>query len=113
MWNYLFIVVITLFYAIVLASVYKFFKHKKWGYAVGSFIFILISLLVTVLYFSMRNVLVEDEITYFINALRKGEGSAFFLLLCTVAVILWAFISYRKVMQLERKQRERKKTMDQ
>lgn len=108
--NYLFLVVIFLFAAIGLASVYKFFKFNKFKVAVIYLIYLLLTLILTITYFNLRDSLSLDELSYFINGLKKLNGFAILILILNLGVIISSIISYVKVINLEKIKKTKENT---
>ena len=100
--NYLFLVVIFLFAAIGLASVYKFFKFNKFKVAVIYLIYLLLTLILTITYFNLRDSLSFDELSCFLNGLKELNVFAILILILNLGVMISSIISYVKVIGLEK-----------
>ena len=100
--NYLFLVIIFLFMAIEVVSAYKFFRLKKIKLGIFSTIYFLITLILTLSYFSSRDVLVENELESLINGITDINLFAILVLILNISMIVISIISYVKVMKLSR-----------
>ncbi len=100
--NYLFLVVIFLFMAIEVVCCYKFFRLKKIKLGIFSLVYFLSTLILTLSYFSTRNILMEDEITSIINGIKDINFFTIFILILNIGMIIISIISYIKVISLER-----------
>lgn len=109
MWNYLFLVIIFLFMAIEVVSVYKFFRLKKIKLGIFSTIYFLITLILTLSYFGSRNVAVENELESLINGITDINLFAILVLILNISMIVISIISYVKVMKLSRELKKDKK----
>ena len=105
--NYLFLVVIFLFLAIEVASTYKFFRLKKIKLGIFSLIYFLLTLILTLYFFSTRDVLVEDELTSLINGITSFNPLAILVLILNISMIIISTISYVKVISWSREVREK------
>lgn len=108
MGNYLFLVIIFLFMAIEVVSAYKFFRLKKIKWAIFSLVYFLVTLILTLSYFSSRNVLVEDEFTSLINGLRDFNLFAILVLILNIAMIIISVFSYVKALTWGREKNDKK-----
>ncbi len=102
MGNYLFLVIIFLFMAIEAVCSYKFFRLKKIKWGIFSLVYFLVTLILTLSYFSSRDVLVEDEFTSLINGLSNFNLFAILVLILNVAMIIISVFSYVKALTWER-----------
>ena len=109
MGNYLFLVIIFLFMAIEAVCSYKFFRLKKIKWGIFSLVFFLVTLILTLSYFSSRDVLVEDEFTSLINGLSNFNLFAILVLILNVAMIIISVFSYVKVLAWGRENKSSKK----
>lgn len=107
--NYLFLVVIFLFMAIEVASAYKFFRLKKIKLGIFSTLYFLITLILTLSYFSSRDVVVENELESLINGLTNFNLFAILVLILNIGMIVISIISYIKVMGWSRELKNNKK----
>lgn len=107
--NYLFLVIIFLFMAIEATSAYKFFRLKKIKWGIFSLVYFLVTLILTLSYFSSRDVLVEDEFTSLINGLSNFNLFAILVLILNVAMIIISVFSYVKVLAWGRENKSSKK----
>lgn len=103
MGNYLFLVIIFIFMAIEVVSAYKFFRLKKIKLGIFSTLYFLITLILTLSYFSSRDVVVENELESFINGLTNFNLFAILVLILNIGMIVISIISYIKVMGWSRK----------
>ncbi len=106
--NYLFLVVIFLFMAIEVVSSYKFFRLKKIKQGIFSLLYFLITLILTLSYFSTRDVLVEDELTSLINGVSNFNLFAILVLILNISMIIVSTYSYVKVIEWGRAKRDAK-----
>ena len=109
MWNYLFLVIIFLFMAIEVVSAYKFFRLKKIKLGIFSTLYFLITLILTLSYFSSRDVVVENELESLINGLTNFNLFAILVLILNIGMIVISIISYIKVMGWSRELKNNKK----
>ncbi len=109
MGNYLFLVIIFLFMAIEAVCSYKFFRLKKIKWGIFSLVYFLVTLILTLSYFSSRDVLVEDEFTSLINGLSNFNLFAILVLILNVAMIIISVFSYVKVLAWGRENKSSKK----
>ena len=109
MGNYLFLVIIFLFMAIEAVCSYKFFRLKKIKWGIFSLVYFLVTLILTLSYFSSRDVLVEDEFTSLINGLSDFNLFAILVLILNVAMIIISVFSYVKVLAWGRENKSSKK----
>ncbi len=100
--NYLFLVIIFLFMAIEVVSTYKFFRLKKIKLGIFSLIYFLVTLILTLSYFSSRDVLVENEVESLINGLTNFNLFAILVLILNIGMIVISIISYVKIMKLSK-----------
>lgn len=107
--NYLFLVIIFLFMAIEAVCSYKFFRLKKIKWGIFSLVYFLVTLILTLSYFSSRDVLVEDEFTSLINGLSDFNLFAILVLILNVAMIIISVFSYVKVLACGRENKSSKK----
>lgn len=107
--NYLFLVIIFLFMAIEVVSTYKFFRLKKIKLGIFSLIYFLVTLILTLSYFSSRDVLVENEVESFINGLTNFNLFAILVFTLNIGMIVISIISYVKVMRWSRELKNDKK----
>ena len=107
--NYLFLVIIFLFMAIEAVCSYKFFRLKKIKWGIFSLVYFLVTLILTLSYFSSRDVLVEDEFTSLINGLSDFNIFAILVLILNVAMIIISVFSYVKVLAWGRENKSSKK----
>ena len=107
--NYIFLVIIFLFMAIEVASTYKFFRLKKIKLGIFSLVYFLLTLILTLYFFSTRDVLVENELTSLINGITSFNLLAIIVLILNISMIIISTISYVKVIGLSRELRKDKK----
>ena len=107
--NYLFLVVIFIFMAIEVVSAYKFFRLKKIKLGIFSTLYFLITLILTLSYFSSRDVVVENELESLINGLTNFNLFAILVLILNIGMIVISIISYIKVMGWSRELKNNKK----
>lgn len=98
MGNYLFLVVIFLFMAIEGVSAYKFFRLKKIKLGIFSTIYFLVTLILTLSYFSSRDVVTENELESLINGVTSFNLFAILILILNISMVIVSTISYVKVM---------------
>ena len=108
MGNYLFLVIIFLFMAIEGVSAYKFFRLKRIKIGIFSTIYFLITLILTLSYFSTRNILTENEIESLINGISEANIFAILVMLLNIGMIIISTISYVKVIQWGRAKKKDK-----
>lgn len=109
MGNYLFLVIIFIFMAIEVVSAYKFFRLKKIKLGIFSTLYFLIILILTLSYFSSRDVVVENELESLINGLTNFNLFAILVLILNIGMIVISIISYIKVMGWSRELKNNKK----
>ena len=109
MGNYLFLVIIFLFMAIEVVSAYKFFRLKKIKLGIFTTLYFLITLILTLSYFSSRDVVVENELESLINGLTNFNLFAILVLILNIGMIVISIISYIKVMGWSRELKNNKK----
>lgn len=109
MGNYLFLVIIFIFMAIEVVSAYKFFRLKKLKLGIFSTLYFLITLILTLSYFSSRDVVVENELESLINGLTNFNLFAILVLILNIGMIVISIISYIKVMGWSRELKNNKK----
>lgn len=109
MGNYLFLVVIFLFMAIEGVSAYKFFRLKKIKLGIFSTIYFLVTLILTLSYFSSRDVVTENELESLINGVTSFNLFAILVLILNIGMIVISIISYIKVMGWSRELKNNKK----
>ena len=107
--NFIFLIIIFLFMAIEIASSYKFFRFKKIKLGVFSLIYFLLTIILTLYFFSTRDVLVENEFTSLINGITSFNLLAIIVLILNISMIIISIISYVKVIGLSRELRKDKK----
>lgn len=107
--NYLFLVIIFLFMAIEAVCSYKFFRLKKIKWGIFSLVYFLVTLILTLSYFSSRDVLVEDELTSLINGISDFNLFAILVLILNVAMIIISVFSYVKILARGRENKRSKK----
>lgn len=105
--NYLFLVVIFLFMAIEAVSAYKFFRLKKIKLGIFSTLYFLITLILTLSYFSVRNVLIENELESLINGVARFNLFAILVLILNLGMVIISIFSYVKVIALNREAKKR------
>ena len=109
MGNYLFLVIIFIFMAIEVVSAYKFFRLKKIKLGIFSTLYFLITLILTLSYFSSRDVVVENELESLINGLTNFNLFAILVLILNIGMIVISIISYIKVIGWSRELKNNKK----
>lgn len=109
MGNYLFLVIIFIFMAIEVVSAYKFFRLKKIKLGIFSTLYFLITLILTLSYFSSRDVVVENELESLINGLTNFNLFAILVFILNIGMIVISIISYIKVMGWSRELKNNKK----
>ena len=109
MGNYLFLVIIFIFMAIEVVSAYKFFRLEKIKLGIFSTLYFLITLILTLSYFSSRDVVVENELESLINGLTNFNLFAILVLILNIGMIVISIISYIKVMGWSRELKNNKK----
>ena len=109
MGNYLFLVIIFIFMAIEVVSAYKFFRLKKIKLGIFSTLYFLITLILTLSYFSSSDVVVENELESLINGLTNFNLFAILVLILNIGMIVISIISYIKVMGWSRELKNNKK----
>ena len=107
--NYIFLVIIFIFMAIEVASAYKFFRFKKIKLGLFSLVYFLLTIILTLYFFSTRDVLVENELTSLINGITSFNLLAIIVLILNISMIIISTISYVKVIGLSRELRKDKK----
>ena len=107
--NYLFLVIIFIFMAIEVVNAYKFFRLKKIKLGIFSTLYFLITLILTLSYFSSRDVVVENELESLINGLTNFNLFAILVLILNIGMIVISIISYIKVMGWSRELKNNKK----
>ena len=107
--NLIFLVIIFLFMAIEVVSAYKFFRLKKIKLGIFSTLYFLITLILTLSYFSSRDVVVENELESLINGLTDFNLFAILVLILNIGMIVISIISYIKVMGWSRELKNNKK----
>ncbi len=112
MWNYLFLVLLFLFYAINFVSIYKFFRHHQWSCAIFLLLGTLLTFILTLGFFFTRNAAIENEITHLLSLLERGNFSALLVLFLNMALLITGVISYSKVVTLEKKERSNRRHQD-
>ena len=85
--NYSFLVIIFLFMAIEAVSTYKFFKLKKIKLGIFSLVYFFVTLILTLSYFSSRDVLVENEVESLINGITNFN---LFAILSNLPIIFYS-----------------------
>ena len=95
--------------AIELVSAYKFFTLKKIKLGIFSTLYFLITLILTLSYFSSRDVVVENELESLINGLTNFNLFAILVLILNIGMIVISIISYIKVMGWSRELKNNKK----
>lgn len=108
MYNYLFLVLIFLFISIEIICSYKFFRLKRKGLGVVTALYSLFTLILTLSYFSSRNILTENELQSLINGLSDFNLFAILILILNILMIIISIISYIKVMKWSREIRNAK-----
>ena len=108
--NFLFLVIIFLFIAIGLVATYKFFRYKLFKPAIIYLIYLIISLTLTLTYFSSRDSLQVDtsELTYLLNGIKDLNIFAIIIGILILGTIVAGIFSYIKVISLESKRRGNK-----
>ncbi len=101
--NFIFLVVIFLFYAIAFVSVYQLFRRKKTKPAIFLLIYSLTAFVITIIYFFTRGPKLETELELLINGLSSGQVIAYLVLLLNLILIGLAGYSYLAVRKLIRK----------
>lgn len=95
--------------AIEVVSAYKFFRLKKIKLGIFSTLYFLITLILTLSYFSSRDVEVENELESLINGLTNFNLFAILVLILNIGMIVISIISYIKVMGWSRELKNNKK----
>ena len=95
--------------AIEVVSAYKFFRLKKIKLGIFSTLYFLITLILTLSYFSSRDVVVENELESLINGLTNFNLFAILVLIRNIGMIVISIISYIKVMGWSRELKNNKK----
>ena len=95
--------------AIEAVSTYKFFRLKKLKLGIFSTLYFLITLILTLSYFSSRDVVVENELESLINGLTNFNLFAILVLILNIGMIVISIISYIKVMGWSRELKNNKK----
>lgn len=95
--------------AIEVVSAYKFFRLKKIKLGIFSTLYFLIILILTLSYFSSRDVVVENELESLINGLTNFNLFAILVLILNIGMIVISIISYIKVMGWSRELKNNKK----
>ncbi len=106
MLNYLYLVLLCLFLSILFISVFKFFKERKYGFAVSSLLYILLTCILTYVVFFTRNALEENEVERLFALIKDGNLLAVFTLLLHIGLIVFAVLSYIKVIEINREKRK-------
>lgn len=107
--NYIFLVVIFLFMAIEAVCSYKFFRLKKIKLGIFSTLYFLATLILTLSYFSVRDMLKENELESLIRGVTDVNLFAIAILVLNILMIVISTISYVKVIEWERAKRDKKK----
>ncbi len=107
--NYIFLVVIFLFMAIEAVCSYKFFRLKKIKLGIFSTLYFLVTLILTLSYFSVRDMLKENELESLIRGVTDVNLFAIAILVLNILMIVISTISYVKVIEWERAKRDKKK----
>lgn len=105
MGNYIFLIIIFLFMAVEVVNAYKFFRLKKIKLGIFSALYFLITFILTLSYFSVRDVTLETELDSLINGLSVFNLYAVLVLLLNVGMIVISIISYTKVVKLSREKK--------
>ena len=100
--NLIFLVIIFLFMAIEAVCAYKFFRVKDIKLGIFSTIYFLITLILTLSYFSTRNILVEDEFTSIMNGICNFNLFAILIFILNILMIFISAFSYVKALIWER-----------
>ena len=95
--------------AIEVVSAFKFFRLKKIKLGIFSTLYFLITLILTLSYFSSRDVVVENELESLINGLTNFNLFAILVLILNIGMIVISIISYIKVMGWSRELKNNKK----
>ena len=95
--------------AIEVVSAYKFFRLKKIKLGIFSTLYFLITLILTLSYFSSRDVVVENELESLINGLTNFNLFAILVFILNIGMIVISIISYIKVMGWSRELKNNKK----
>ena len=95
--------------AIEVVSAYKFFRLKKIKLGIFSTLYFLITLILTLSYFSSRDVVVENELESLINGLTDFNLFVILVLILNIGMIVISIISYIKVMGWSRELKNNKK----
>lgn len=107
MLSYLFLVIIFLFIAIQGVSFYKYFRLKKIKLAIFTMIYFIITLILTAIYFSTRNVITTDELTHLINGIKTYNIYAIIVVIINIGNIIIATINYIKVLKYSKEKEEK------
>ncbi len=95
--NLIFLVIIFLFMAIEVVCAYKFFRIKNIKLGFFSAIYFILTLILTLNYFSIRDVATENELESIINGLTDFNIMAILVLLLNIAMIVISIISILKL----------------
>ena len=109
MLNFIYLMVLGLFLAIMIISVYKYICHKKIIFAIGSFLYIILTVFLTYFIFFSRNAGIENEGEHFLSLLKQGNVFAFFTLFFQIGLIVVAVMNYVHIINLEKIKRRKKK----
>ena len=103
MLNFLYLIVLFLFFAILFVSTYKFFRYKRWSLAIPSLIFFLGSLFLTLLFNFTR--LYEEELESLIKSFTDFNWFGIVVSILQIALIFISIICYLNVIKIERESR--------
>ena len=106
MLNYLYLILLCLFLSILLISVFKFFKERKWELAISSLLYILLTCILTYLVFFTRNALEENEVERLFALIKDGNVLAILTFLLHIGLIVFAVLSYIKVIEINKEKRK-------
>ena len=95
--NLIFLVIIFLFMAIEVVCAYKFFRIKNIKLGIFSAIYFILTLILTLNYFSIRDVSTENELESIINGLTDFNTMAILVLLLNIGMIVISIISILKL----------------
>lgn len=102
--NFIYLVILCLLVAIVCVSCYKFFRAKRWKEAIGSLIYLLLVVIISIIFFNGR--LNALEFDYLIDSLKTGNIFGIIVLILQILLVIVTVISYGEVIKITKSKKK-------
>ena len=101
--NFIYLVIICFFVAIMIISFFKFICNKNWIHAFISLFYVFITGLFSYFIFFSRNALLENELEHLLNLMKKGNVFSIITFLLQLGLVVFGVINYIKIIKMKKK----------